>query len=66
MNEKSEIHLAGILLSALDVIEVKYRAGNKKHNSDLTDMSKEDLLDNAIEEATDQLVYLLTLKQKSV
>jgi len=43
-------------------IIVKYLAGQKEHGGQL--WRKKGLIDMAIEEAIDQVVYLLTLKQQ--
>ena len=64
MTPEQKAHLSYILSQALNRIDVKYHKGAKEHGGVLSDMSKEDLLDNAIDEAVDQLTYLLTLKQK--
>jgi len=41
----------------------KYIKGAKEHGTYLPEIPVEELLDNAIEEAIDQVVYLLTLKE---
>lgn len=42
----------------------KYEKGAEEHGGNIWDMSTEKLLDEALDEATDQVVYLLTLKDK--
>lgn len=43
----------------------KYAAGALEHGGNLWDMGNEQLLDNAIEEAIDQVVYLMTIRQNA-
>ncbi len=42
----------------------KYQRGAAEHGNNIWDMSEDDLLENALDEAIDQVVYLLTLIQK--
>jgi len=42
----------------------KYKRGVEEHGGNLWEYSPDDLLEEAIDEAVDQLVYLLTLKHK--
>jgi hypothetical protein len=46
------------------LMDEKYRKGAEEHGGFLGDMTPEDLIANAIDEAIDQLVYLLTLRDK--
>jgi hypothetical protein len=55
-------HLVRLFCQIEDRVDARYRAGAKEHGDCLTDKSPSFLLDAAIEEAVDQLVYLLTLK----
>lgn len=55
-------HLATILVDSRERIKNKYVAGVKEHGGNL--WQKEGILDMAIDEAIDQVVYLLTLKQQ--
>jgi hypothetical protein len=64
MGFNHEQHLAEILWDSRLLIEAKYRKGQAEHGGFLPSMTREQLLDNAIAEAIDQLVYLLTLKGK--
>lgn len=65
MLDKQEQHLKEIKSEFLELVDKKYRTGAKEHNSTLSeDYNASQLLDMAIEEATDQVVYLLTLKAK--
>jgi len=59
-----EQHLEKILTQAEFRIKVKYLRGQAEHNDNLWEHSILDLVDNAIDEAVDQLVYLLTLRDK--
>lgn len=42
----------------------KYIKGQKEHGGNLWDKSDGELLDNAIDEAIDQVVYLLTIRAR--
>lgn len=64
MLPSQESHLRSILVEAEQRIDAKYREGAKEHKSVLSDAREEHLLEMAIEEAIDQVVYLITLKQK--
>jgi len=46
------------------LVEQKYRAGQKEHGGNLWDMTLDDLIHNAMDEAIDQFVYLKTLHDK--
>ena len=62
MTINQEQHLKEILASAAIMIETKYRKGQQAHGGNLFDLSPSQLIDEAINEAIDQLVYLLTAK----
>ena len=64
MTNAQETHLENLKWDVFKVIDKKYRRGAKEHGGVLSDMSEDDLLDNAIDEAIDQVVYLFTLKSK--
>ena len=51
-----------IIEQTIDRIDKKYRKGNKEHGGKLQE--KKDIIEMAIDEAIDQVVYLLTLKQQ--
>lgn len=55
-------HLTRLQTEALRRIGLKYVRGQAEHGGDL--WRKGGLLDMAIDEAVDQLVYLLTLKEQ--
>ena len=62
-DEQAE-HLLDVIFEAGRLIDRKYRRGVAEHKTFLLDLSAEQLLDNAIYEAIDQVVYLLSLKEK--
>jgi hypothetical protein len=64
MNTSSEHHLEYLKAKTVKLMDIKYRAGQKEHGGTLRDVSAMELLDNGIDEAIDQIVYLLTLKEK--
>lgn len=57
-------HLDGIKDIFNSLVDDKYRKGVAEHGGNLWDNPSESLLDMAIDEAIDQVVYLLTLKAK--
>jgi hypothetical protein len=64
MTREQEKHLLDIKLAFNVLVDAKYRKGQKEHGGNLIEMDLEKLLDCAIDEAIDQVVYLLTMKQK--
>lgn len=64
MTEAQERHLAEIVTDAAKRIEEKYRRGQKEHGGNLFDHGSDTILDFAIEEAIDMVVYLLTEKKQ--
>ena len=64
MTKKQEKHLKSIKENFINLADIKYRAGQKEHGGNLFDMNRKQLLDCAIEEAIDQVIYLMTLRQK--
>ena len=65
MTEEQQKHLDQILGEADQLIAKKYKKGCKEYKTHLRDdYLAEELLSNAIDEAVDQMVYLLTLKDK--
>lgn len=64
MTAQQEMHLQEIKDSFARLVDTKYRAGQQEHGGNLWDVSIGDLLSAAIDEAIDQVVYLLTLKMK--
>lgn len=63
MTPEQEFHLAKIQDLAINKIEIKYRRGQLEHGGNLWEKGDEFLLNAAIEEAIDQVVYLLTLRE---
>jgi len=64
MNKVQLEHLGEILDQTHDLISNKYLKGAAEHKTILSeDYSSEQLIDMSIEEAIDQITYLLTLKE---
>lgn len=63
MTEAHEHHLQQIKFAATDLLDKKYRNGQKEHGGSLWTMPAARQVENAIEETTDQLTYLLSLRQ---
>lgn len=61
---KQEDHMNSIVDDFIELMEPKYIKGALEHGGNLWEVPTEQLLDFAIEEAIDQVVYLLTLKQQ--
>jgi hypothetical protein len=66
MTGEQEKHLRLIQNQLALLVDNKYRNGQKEHGGNLFDMDPNRLLDEAIGEAIDQVVYLLTLKSKFI
>jgi hypothetical protein len=64
MNENQENHLESIKKEFNKLVDPKYRKGVQEHGGNLWQMDRESLLNCAIEEAIDQVVYLITLRQQ--
>ncbi len=64
MNPAQEAHLARVKAEFAVITDAKYRAGAAEHGGELLDLPESMILDLAIEEAVDQVVYLLSLKEK--
>jgi hypothetical protein len=64
MSPDQEQHLLSLQSECTWLMDQKYRKGQEEHGGNLFDMAPIDLLDNAINEAIDQVVYLITLRQK--
>lgn len=62
MTPEQEQHLKLIKDSFQVLVDKKYRKGQQEHGGDLFNMSSLKLVDNAIDEAIDQIVYLFTLR----
>jgi len=64
MTKAQEHHLKQVVSAASALIEAKYRTGQKRHGGNLFDKTAGELIDEAIMEAVDQMVYLITAKNK--
>ena len=62
MTQEQQQHLDNILEDFSRLASDKYRKGQEQHGGDL--FLKKNLIDKAIEEAIDQVIYLLTLKRQ--
>lgn len=62
MTDDQESHLASIKDAFAKRVDDKYRAGQLEHGGNLYDLSALDLINMAIDEAVDQIAYLVTLK----
>lgn len=66
MTPEREAHLEHINGTVATMLANKYRKGQAEHGGSLYDLPTVVLVDNAIEEAIDQLTYLLTIREKLV
>lgn len=66
MDETEEKHLKDILEETRRRLNLKYRKGSAEHGGHLQDMTAYQLIDNSIDECLDNIVYLLTLRDKIV
>ena len=64
MRPDVEAHLAYIKEKFLVLVDAKYRKGQKEHGGRIWTKSSRFLLDNAIDESIDQVVYLLSERSK--
>ena len=64
MTPEQEAHLQSIKAKFNNYTDKKYRAGQKEHGGNLWEKSEEFLLEAAIDEAIDQVTYLVTLYEK--
>jgi hypothetical protein len=62
MTLQQENHLEAIKYLFSRLADTKYRRGQAEHGGNLFEMNAEQLVDCAIDEAIDQVIYLLTLK----
>lgn len=62
MTPQQEAHLASITKRVAELLDKKYRAGQAEHGGNLWEVPIGSLVDNAIDEAIDQLAYLLSIK----
>jgi hypothetical protein len=64
LSDNQERHLNYIKEQFELKVDRKYRRGVMEHGGDLQDMDLLNLVDNSIEEAIDEFVYLTTLREK--
>ena len=64
MTRSQESHLARVKGEFVALVDAKYRAGAAEHGGELLALPDLTVLDLAIEEAVDQGIYLLSLKEK--
>lgn len=64
MTPLQETHLETIKREFVLLVDKKYRKGVKEHGGNLWKMQTMKLLDCAIDEAVDQVTYLLTLRRQ--
>lgn len=64
MNQDQELHLARVKEQFVALVDTKYRAGAAEHAGELLRLPDLTVLDLAIEEAVDQVVYLLSLREQ--
>ena len=65
MNKTQIDHLNSLLETTRELLTEKYVKGAEKHDSVLSeDYTALEIVDMAIEEAIDQITYLLTLREK--
>jgi hypothetical protein len=62
MTPEQENHLGEIKETFCSLVDAKYRKGQEEHGGNL--WKKKGLIDMAIEEAIDQVAYLLSLKRQ--
>jgi len=62
MTDAQEAHLERIITMVADDLQTKYRAGQQEHGGDI--WLKPGMLDHAIEEVLDLIVYLYTLRDQ--
>lgn len=66
MTPKQEAHILSILQQFERQADAKYRAGQAEHGGNLWDLPLLQIIDNAIDEAVDQFIYLSTIRGKIV
>lgn len=64
MTSQQETHAQKLVLEFKRRMLSKYSRGVKEHGGNIWDMTEKELLENALDEAIDQVVYLLTLREK--
>jgi len=64
LTHDQEVHLHGLIKQLTLQVSAKYIKGAEEHGGNIWDISPLTLLDHAIEEAIDQCVYLITLREQ--
>lgn len=64
MTPAQEEHLARIKNTFDNLVDEKYRKGQAEHGGDLFEKGALELINAGIDEAIDQVVYLLTARDK--
>lgn len=64
MTAEQEKHLANIETAFLAKVDRKYRRGAAEHGGNLWELGAIELVENALDEAIDQVTYLETLLEK--
>ena len=64
MKIEDKRHCTKIISSFIKEMTKKYEKGSIEHDGHMLDYTQRELLEFAIEEAIDQVVYLMTLRQK--
>ena len=62
MTERQLLHLIALKEDSALLIDEKYRKGAAEHGDDLLDKTPIELVNFALDEAIDQVVYLMTLR----
>jgi hypothetical protein len=63
MTPEQEAHLKRIKTNFTKIVDEKYRMGQKEHGGDLMHNNALTIIDMAISEAVDQIVYLETVRE---
>lgn len=64
LDGRQQLHVNQLARDFVEAMVAKYSAGQVEHGGNLWEMDEDRLLDHAINEAIDQVVYLLTIKGK--
>ena len=64
MTDQQKAHLKWVIEQFNELLPPKYAKGAEENKGNLEEKSIDFLINNAIDEAIDQVVYLLTLKSK--
>lgn len=66
MTKEQEEHLEHIQSEFIKLVNIKYRRGQDEHGGDLFRKNSLMLIDCAIDEAIDQVVYLITIRDQLI